>query len=153
MNRTTLSALMDAADALDVASRKLREVITAEKEKDVAPTPAALRGDLAPYVAPTPEGYDTILGYLAKRGIDADDLGRYDSFELMRVANRKGIERPVVEAPAALKAVGIETVRSYPIWMLDAHVWRDPAVNSAVDTANRLINAGLFQLPVNAALQ
>ena len=72
-----------------------------------------------------PEGYDTILGFLAKRHPDVLDTFDYrdatltvrDGFKLAHMDNKLGT--PVyVEAPSCLRAAGIERVRAYPVALL-----------------------------------
>ncbi|KAA3452749.1 hypothetical protein C7I87_00795 [Mesorhizobium sp. SARCC-RB16n] len=79
-----------------------------------------------PYAsADLPAGYNTVLGYLAEVNPEALDLmgdpiadTQRDGYWLTHQASRKDIQIVTVEAPAPLKAVGIDTVNAYPIELL-----------------------------------
>lgn len=74
-----------------------------------------------------PEGYDTVLGYLAKNHPDVLDLIDYydpeatqrDGWKLSHMVNRTaGAQVVYVEAPKCLQTKGIFTVRAYPVSLL-----------------------------------
>lgn len=79
-----------------------------------------------PYASPgLPEGFNTVLGYLAEVNPEALDLmgdpvadTQRDGYWLKHQASRRDIQIVSVEAPAPLKDVGIETVNAYPIELL-----------------------------------
>jgi hypothetical protein len=83
-------------------------------------------------LTPVPEGFDTVLGYLARYHPDVlAVMGDYadpqvtvrDGFKLAHMAKRYGCTVLWVEAPPALKAQGIDKVRAYPLSLL-AKRWR-----------------------------
>lgn len=78
------------------------------------------------YVSPCPEGYDTILGYLAKHNpealelIDKDpDATQRDGFWCMHRSRERGITVQKVAAPKFLAKFGIDEVNAYPIELLE----------------------------------
>ncbi|WP_018123356.1 hypothetical protein [Desulfovibrio oxyclinae] len=77
------------------------------------------------FLSDCPEGYDTVLGYLAKRHPDLLDLidkepeaTTRDGFWLMHRCKERGIKRLRVKACPFLQAFGITEVWSYPIGLL-----------------------------------
>jgi hypothetical protein len=82
---------------------------------------------LAQYMSPCPEGYDTVLGYLAKNHpadlefMDTDPEATVrDGFWLTARAKAKGIKMCKVLAPEVLRKQGrhIEMVNAYPVSLL-----------------------------------
>ncbi|PBB68123.1 hypothetical protein CK228_13515 [Mesorhizobium sp. WSM4312] len=79
-----------------------------------------------PYASPDlPVGFNTVLGYLAEVNPEALDLmgdpiadTQRDGYWLTHQASRRDIQIISVEAPAPLKAVGIEMVNAYPVELL-----------------------------------
>lgn len=77
-----------------------------------------------------PEGWDTVLGYLAKYHPDVLDAFDYsnpsatarDGWWLKHQCMKRGIETPRVPAPPCLRACGIDHVNAYPVTLL-AHRW------------------------------
>lgn len=76
-------------------------------------------------VSPVPDGYDTVLGYLAKRHPDVLDCFDYSDPQATTrdgwwLHHRTKQDAPIyVRAPECLKAHGIEHVRAYPIAVLE----------------------------------
>lgn len=81
------------------------------------------RDAISPYV---PQGYDTVLGYLAKHHPDVLDHVDYydpsvttrDGWKMSHLCTRKGARVVYVDAPPCLQSAGIERVRAYPIALL-----------------------------------
>lgn len=76
------------------------------------------------YLSHCPEGYDTVLGYMARHfpdhvGIcaEAEDTLR-DGFWLTHRCRERGLDAVRVSAPQCLQAQGIATVKAYPINLL-----------------------------------
>jgi hypothetical protein len=80
-----------------------------------------------------PEGYDTVLGYLAKHHPEALDLFDYsvpeatqrDGYWLAHRVKERGLEPVHVAAPPILAAQGIFQVRAYPVDLLQRR-WGRP---------------------------
>lgn len=143
---TTESIIIrEAREALHAAEERLeftRHLLTELEELRVAqhvmerdhdllaalalpPMAAAPRHDDA--VTPNvPEGYDTILGYLAKHHADILDTFDYtvpdatvrDGFKLAYWARTAGYAARYVDAPPCLRAHDILSVRAYPVTLL-----------------------------------
>lgn len=73
-----------------------------------------------------PEGYDTVLGFLAKHHADVLDLIDYsdprvtqrDGWKLAHLTRQAGLPVIYVPAPECLAARGFKTVRAYPISLM-----------------------------------
>lgn len=80
-----------------------------------------------PFVSPdVPDGYDTVLGYLAKtqkgilRSMDEPVLSTYrDSLWLVSQASMRKIATVYVEAPEASKMLGFDKVMAFPVELLE----------------------------------
>lgn len=74
-----------------------------------------------------PEGYDTILGYLAKHHADVLDQLTYsdprvtvrDGYKLAHLARKANVPVIYVPAPECLSSQGFKTVRAYPLEILE----------------------------------
>lgn len=101
----------------------------AELERYRANCAVAFQDCITPTV---PEGYDTVLGWLAKHHPDvlvlmgdvADPQATVrDGWKLAHWCKRFGLPVLWVEAPPVLRERGIERVRAYPVSLL-AKRWR-----------------------------
>ena len=95
----------------------------AEAERAAAPLTVskaeAIADALAPYYSVgVPEGYDTILHFCAQRGEEPEDMGLKYGFKMRHYCKKNGLEPIKVDAPEALRAVGITEVNAYPITAL-----------------------------------
>lgn len=78
-----------------------------------------------------PEGYDTVLGYLAYHHPDVLDTFDYrdpcqttrDGYKLMHLARIEGAPVIWVEAPPCLREAGIDRIRAYPVEVLAKRGW------------------------------
>ncbi len=109
------STLTRIADAL--------EMLTTNAEKTV-PTGGAVPDNV--FVSPdVPQGYNTVLGYLAETHPEMLDLMRdpledtvRDGYWLTHQAHKRDIQVHQVEASSYLRDHGIEQVNAYPIHLL-----------------------------------
>lgn len=100
-----------------------------ELERSVAHVPLLSRHSDA-ITANVPPGFDTVLGYLAKHHPDILDEVDYgdpsvtqrDGFWCMHQAKRRGRKPVTVDAPPALRRIGIPHVNAWPVEIL-RHRW------------------------------
>lgn len=81
---------------------------------------------LSHFLTETPEGFDTVLGWLAKNNPEALMLmqdpifdTRRDGFWLMHKAEQEGCKVKKVSAPPIMAEEGIPTVNAYPNALLE----------------------------------
>lgn len=79
----------------------------------------------SPWESPVPEGYDTVVGFIAKTQPSAFEMfadpateTQHDGFWLKHQASRRGLGVVKVEAPEAFKEMGIEVINAYPLSLL-----------------------------------
>jgi hypothetical protein len=100
--------------------------ITVEVVDDVAPpAPGMSPGWLKRFTSECPEGWNTVLGYLASTNpealflMDPDaEATKRDGYWLINQCKKLGIEPVKVRAPAHLIEQGIFEVNAYPEWLL-----------------------------------
>lgn len=130
-------ALSEILDAINCLSRVSIEMIEgrsgatdlglARGVLGLAPGAAALTQPdyLALYKTPTPLGYDTILGFLAREQPEVLDLMSEpisdtvrDGFAMRNISKRAGVFAVKVAAPPGLIAAGITEVNAYSLELL-----------------------------------
>jgi hypothetical protein len=109
----------------DVPAEKLNGLLDALRE-DWGLPPLSVPDTLAApaeYIVPVPDGYDTVVGYLAKRGSSAMfgtpseiiERTQRDGFWLK---HRTGNDYYTVPAPKPLRSLGIARINAYPVELL-----------------------------------
>lgn len=78
----------------------------------------------AEYMVPVPEGYDTVVGYLAKRGSSAmfgtpSEIAERTVRDGYWLSWRCGNDFYTVPAPGPLQALGIDRLKAYPVHLLE----------------------------------
>ncbi|RWP18886.1 MAG: hypothetical protein EOR00_09635 [Mesorhizobium sp.] len=83
----------------------------------------------SPWDSAVPEGYDTVVGYFARTLPSAFDMmedpifgTQRDGFWCSNQARARDIQVVRVEAPEAMKQIGIETINAYPIELLEERI-------------------------------
>lgn len=117
-----VTALRDLADALEQSIGK--PWFSIKTLASISGPPVAAAGvpdDMAGWVSPVPQGWDTVLGWTAKHNPAFFDLcddpisGTVrDGYWLTHRCRERGINAISVDAPAHLAARGIRTVNAYP---------------------------------------
>jgi hypothetical protein len=115
--------MYDQIRQLRVALAQLSETVDA-MERQLSSVPRVCRHSGC--VSHVPEGYDTVLGYLAKYQPEVLDMYDYsdpkatqrDGWWLKATTLRMGRVAPLVDAPPVLQRVGITEVRAYPVDVL-----------------------------------
>lgn len=95
-------------------------------KSDTADVQAIIRASIDPRLhrfvtEDLPETYDTIIGFLARRGEflpNAEDTMRH-GWKMARAAERDNRQVIRVPAPAVLREQGIEMVNAYPLDLLE----------------------------------